>query len=70
MPALDTPAVQRTAKQNELAAQAEEAIKVGHDEVARRMPGGPERRDAAKKLAKEAWSTNSSPPTPTVTAAP
>jgi hypothetical protein len=53
--ALDTPAAQRTAKQNQLAVQAEEAIRVGHDEVARRMPGGPERREAAKKLAKEAW---------------
>ena len=52
--ALDTPAAQRTAKQNELAGQAAEAIKVTHDEVARRISGPPEKRDAAKKLAKEA----------------
>ncbi len=38
-----------------LAAKAEEAIKVTDDEVARKISGSHERRDAAKKLAKEAW---------------
>ena len=52
--ALDTPEAQRTAKQNQLASQAGEAISVTHDEVARRISGSPEKRDAAKKLAKEA----------------
>jgi hypothetical protein len=52
--ALDTPPAQRTAEQNRLVLEAEDAIRVGHDEVARRVSGGPERRDAAKKLAKEA----------------
>ena len=52
--ALDTPAAQRTAKQNQLAGEAGEAIKVAHDEVARRISGPPEKRDAAKKLANEA----------------
>ena len=37
--ALDTPAAQRTAKQNQLAMQAEEAIRVGHDEVTRENAG-------------------------------
>jgi hypothetical protein len=50
--ALDAPAAERKGKQFELAAQAEEAIRVTHDEVARRMPLA--KRDAAKKLAKEA----------------
>ena len=52
--ALDTPDAQRTEKQRQLAFQAAEAIGVGHDEVARRITGSPERREAAKKLAKEA----------------
>jgi hypothetical protein len=52
--ALDTPPAQRTPKQAQLAFQAEEAIRVAHDEVARRISGPPERREAAKKLAKEA----------------
>ena len=52
--ALDTPETERTEKQRQLAFQAAEAIGVGHDEVARRITGSPERREAAKKLAKEA----------------
>jgi hypothetical protein len=52
--ALDTPEKERTDKQRQLAFQAAEAIGVAHDEVARRITGSPERREAAKKLAKEA----------------
>jgi hypothetical protein len=52
--ALAVPAAERKGKQIQLAFQAEEAIRVGHDEVARRISGPPERREAAKKLAKEA----------------
>lgn len=50
--ALDTPVEKRTGKQHEDAAKAEEAIRVTHDEVARKIAGP--RRDEAKKLAKEA----------------
>lgn len=49
--ALDTPPEKRTGKQFELASQAEEAIKVTHGEVARRVAAS--KRDEAKKLAKE-----------------
>ena len=50
--ALDTPAEKRTGKQFELAAQAEEAIQVTHDEVAHRITG-PQRKEAIR-LAKQA----------------
>jgi hypothetical protein len=50
--ALDTPLEQRSLKQHELAALATDAIRVTHDELARKVPL--EKRDAAKKLAKEA----------------
>ena len=49
--ALDTPPEKRTGKQFELAAQAAEAVKVTHDEVARQT--GPRRKEAIK-LAQEA----------------
>jgi len=52
--ALATPPEKRTGKENELAFQATEAIKVTHDDVARKISGTTEKRDAAKKLAKEA----------------
>jgi hypothetical protein len=50
--ALDTPAAERNGTQFKLAAEAAEAIRVTHDEIARRMPL--QKRDAAKRLAKEA----------------
>lgn len=50
--ALDTPPEKRSGKQFELASQAEEATKVTHSEVARRITA--EKRDEAKKIAKEA----------------
>ena len=50
--ALDTPPEKRTGKQFELAAQAEEAIKVTHDEVAHKTISS--KHVEAKKLAKEA----------------
>lgn len=50
--ALDTPAVKRSGKQFELAAQAEQSIAVTHNEVARKIKGP--QRDTALKLAKEA----------------
>jgi hypothetical protein len=51
--ARDTAPEKRTGKQAELAGQAEEAVKVAHDEVAARVARGP-KREAAKKLAKQA----------------
>jgi len=50
--ALDTPAEKRTGKQLELALQAQEAIQVTHNEVARKI-NGPKRKEALK-LAKDA----------------
>ncbi len=50
--ALDTPAEKRTGKQFELALQAQEAIQVTHNEVARKI-NGPKRKEALK-LAKDA----------------
>lgn len=50
--ALDTPPEKRSGKQFELAAQAEEATRVTHNDVARRITGA--KRDEARKLAKEA----------------
>ena len=50
--AIDTPAEKRSGKQFELASQAEEAMRVTHNEVARRIKGP--KRDEAMKLAKDA----------------
>lgn len=50
--ALDTPREKRTGKQFELASQAEEAMRVTHNEVARRIRG--DKREEALKIAKEA----------------
>ena len=50
--ALDTPPAKRAGKQFELAAQAEEAVKVTHDEVAKKI-AKPKRAEALK-LAKDA----------------
>ena len=51
--ALDTLPEKRTGKQISLAAQAEEAIRVAHDEVARKI-SDPKRKDDAKRFAREA----------------
>jgi hypothetical protein len=50
--ALDTPAAKRAGKQLELATQAEDSIRVTHNEVARKITG-PKRKEALK-LAKDA----------------
>jgi hypothetical protein len=50
--ALDTPLEKRTGKQHELASQADDVMKVTHNEVARRIKGA--KREQALKLAKEA----------------
>jgi hypothetical protein len=50
--ALDTPPEKRTGRQAELAAQAQEAIQVTHDEVARKI-SDPKQKEIAKRLAKE-----------------
>ena len=65
--ALDTPAEKRTGSRFELAAQAEEAIQVTHNEVARRITG-PKRKEAAKSSPKRPPSTSNSPRTSAATA--
>jgi hypothetical protein len=52
--ALDTAPEKRSGNQLKLAAEAEEAVRITHDEVARRVSGSPEKRAAAKKLGREA----------------
>jgi hypothetical protein len=52
--ALDTPLEKRSGNDFKLAAEAEDAIRVTHDEVARKVTGPAEKKAAAKKLAHEA----------------
>ena len=65
--ALDTPVAKRTGKQFELAAQAEEAIKVTHNEVAR-QDHGPEARRGPEARQRGRRSRASSPRTSAATA--
>jgi hypothetical protein len=51
--ALDMPAAKRSEREHQLAAQAEEAIQVGHDEVARKVSDA-KKKETAKRLAREA----------------
>jgi hypothetical protein len=51
--ALDVPADKRSEKERILVAQADEALNLSPDDIARRLPGSPKEREHAKALARD-----------------